>query len=121
MHDRREHPRADVGTSAVVLARHNGGVVVSIESLSISGARLAGQLTVDTGEIVQILFEVDGHPIEVDGEVLRVESRDLYRDQISVRFGELTTATRTLITQLVRKTLDRQHANTLSRARERLA
>jgi hypothetical protein len=109
MDERRDHVRAEVSASAIVLTRHNRGVAVTIDSLSISGARLAGPLTVDRGEVLSILFEIDGHPIEVSGEVIRVESRDLLFDHFSVRFGALSPEARTLIGHLVRDTLDRRH------------
>lgn len=43
---------------------------MTIESLSISGARLSGSGTFGMGERVQVLFEVDGAPIDVTAEVV---------------------------------------------------
>lgn len=105
--DRREHPRADIQASAIVLVRHNDGVAAWIESISTGGARLAGTLTLDPGEHVQILFEIEGHPLEVTGEVIRVEARDLLHDHFAVRFIDLTEESLELIRRVVRRTLER--------------
>jgi len=48
-----------------VLARHNPGVTFSIENISVNGCSLVGPLTLSVGDRVQILFEVDGSPIDV--------------------------------------------------------
>lgn len=72
-----------------------------IDSLSVGGARLSGSGTFDTGERVQILFEVDGAPIDVSAEVVRVEHQDILIDRIAVRFDELTTEEHNAIERLV--------------------
>lgn len=100
--DRRHDPRIVVATQAVVLARHNDGVALTIDSLSVGGARLVGHLTLDRGERVQILFEVAGQPVEVHGEVIRVEKQDMMTDRIAVKFVEVESRARRLITRLVR-------------------
>ena len=105
--DRREHPRADIHASAVVLVRHNDGVSSKIESLSMGGALMVGPLTLDPGERIQILFEIDGHPIEVIAEVIRVEVRELLHDHFAVRFIDLTSESRELIYRVVVRTLER--------------
>jgi hypothetical protein len=104
--ERREHPRADICTTAIVLARHNAGVSFTIESISLGGARLAGPLTLASGERIQLLFEIDGRPIEVFGDVIRVDRQDINTDHIAVKFVELTAETRELIRDLVRRTLE---------------
>ena len=94
-----------MSTTAVVLARSNDGVPFRIESLSIGGARLAGPLTLNNDEPVQILFELDGHPLDVRGEVIRVVDRTLDRDIVLVRFVDLADHARELIREMVRRTL----------------
>jgi len=90
-----------------VLARHNVGVAVTLESVSIGGARFVGPLSLETAEEIQILFEIDGHLFEVRAEVVRIESRDMVRDRVAVRFVELTPEARELLHGLVEQTLDR--------------
>lgn len=105
--DRRLHPRVDAGaTSALVLARHNPGVTCSIESISVGGARLVGPLTLAVGEWIQILFELDGTPFDVEGEVVRVVHRDITTDHIAVAFKNLSESSRASIHQLVVRALD---------------
>jgi hypothetical protein len=116
MEDRRRHPRANVCASAVVLARHNRGIMMSVDRLSISGASLAGPLSVDRGEHVQIMFEIDGHPIELTGLVIRVEARGLMADQVAVEFVDVPEPARALIDGLVTRTLERE-GNELARTR----
>lgn len=106
--ERRAHPRATVSTAAVVLARHNAGAPMTIESVSTSGARLVGPVTVDVGERVEILFEVNGHPMEVSGEVVRVEVKDLTTDCIAVRFVDVAVETRAKLRELVQQALEEQ-------------
>jgi hypothetical protein len=103
--DRRQAPRVEVSTSAIVLARHNNGVAFVIESMSTSGARLAGPLTLGVGERVQILFEIDGHPIDVCAEVVRVEKFDMMTDRVAVTFRDVDAETQKRIVQLVQQTL----------------
>src|SRR5258705_3238528 len=98
--ERRSAPRVDVCTTAVVLARHNDGIAFTIESLSISGARMVGPLTLDRGERVTIMFEAAGHPIEVRGEVVRVERQTISDDRVAIRLVELSDETRDAIRRL---------------------
>jgi hypothetical protein len=106
--ERRVNPRAEISATAVVLARHNSGVAFTIETISIGGAGLVGPLTLSQGERIQILFELDGHPIDVHGEVLKIVSRTFETDRIMVRFVDLAPATRELIRALVLRRLERE-------------
>jgi hypothetical protein len=103
--DRRADARAEIDTVAVVLARHNAGVQMTIESLSVTGARLAGPSTFDVGERIQILFEIEGTPLDVAGEVVRVEHQDMVNDRIAVRFVDVEDTDVALIRRLVKQTL----------------
>jgi c-di-GMP-binding flagellar brake protein YcgR len=104
--DRRRHPRAaDLGIAAVVLVRHNPGVTLSIENLSIGGAMLVGELTLSAGELLQILFEVDGSPVEVAAEVVRVDRLDMTHDRIAVRFLGLDDVVSERIQRLICKVI----------------
>ncbi len=103
--DRRQSPRATVSTSAVVLARHNNGVTFAIENISTTGARLAGPLTLGVGERIQILFEIDGHPVDVKAEVMRVDKYDMMTDRVAVSFRDVDPETQQRITRLVQQAL----------------
>ncbi len=94
--------------TAMVLARHNAGIAFVIESLSVSGARLVGPLTLGMGERVQILFEIDERPVDVNAEVVRVTKQDLMTDSIAVRFVELSSDARESIRGLVLRTLEHE-------------
>ena len=106
MDERRGDKRIEVAMVAVVLARHNAATSMTIESLSLSGARLAGPGTFESNEHVHILFEIAGGPVEVLGEVVRVEHRDMTTDAIAVRFISLDDDHREAIGELVRRGLD---------------
>lgn len=110
--ERREHPRINVAASAMLLVRHNPGVAFSIESISVSGARLVGPLTLEVGERVQLLFELEGVPIDVEGEVVRVERPDIMTDRVAVAFRNLSATTRALIYELVQRSLDFENDST---------
>ena len=109
--DRREHRRVAAETTATVLARHNQGVPLMIASISLGGARLVGEITVAIGERVQILFEVDLQPLEVEAEVVRVEMVDMATDHIAVRFVACDEAAKRLIRGLVERSLDEDTAS----------
>jgi hypothetical protein len=104
--ERRQYPRAAAATTAIVLARHNAAVSLTIASISLGGARLEGNITVAMGERVQILFDVEGHPVDVSGEVVRVEMIDMATDHIAVRFVDVELDTKELIRQLVERSFD---------------
>ena len=104
--DRRGDSRVDHLKPAVVLARHNNGMAFVIENISLGGARLVGELTLEVGECVQILFELDGRPVEVDAEVVRVDRQDVFRDRIAVAFTNLSAPHRDAIRRLVQTALD---------------
>ena len=105
--ERRQHPRVDASlASAVILARHNPGVAFSIESISAGGARLVGPLTLEVGERIQILFELEGVPIDVEANVVRVDRQDFVTDHIAVSFKNLSDEARGVIYELVERALD---------------
>ena len=85
----------------MVLVRYNAGVALTIENVSTDGARLVGPLAVDLGERVHILFEVDGRPIDVAGEVIRTDLRDMVTDRVSVKFVDVDDETTELLRQFV--------------------
>jgi PilZ domain len=104
--ERRQYRRAPAATTAVVLARHNDAVALTIASISLGGARLEGSITVAMGERLQILFDVEGHPVDVRAEVVRVQMIDMAIDHIAVRFVDVTAQAKELIRQMVERSLD---------------
>src|SRR5215469_8461630 len=92
---RRTRSRSDRGVTALVLARHNDGIEVAIEDVSIGGAKLSGPVTLDVGERIQIVFTTNARP--VTAEVVRVESRDMTNDCAVVRFAARGDETRAAI------------------------
>lgn len=105
MDERREHARGDFTASATILARHNAGVAFSTESISVGGVRLLGPLTLEAGEHVQLLFELEGTPVDLEGVVVRSERHDVINDLVAISFKNLPDAARELIQQLVSRLL----------------
>ena len=89
-----------------MLARHNAAVSLTIVSISLGGARLEGEISVGVGERIQILFEIDGQPIDVHGEVVRVEMLDMATDHIAVRFLDPSPDARGSIREMVERAVD---------------
>lgn len=107
--ERRRDPRAgDLVIQATVLARHNPGVTFSIENISVGGCSMVGPITLFVGDRVQILFEVDGSPIDVSAEVIRAEHLDILNDRIAVKFVDVQPPTRELIQRLVTDAIERE-------------
>jgi hypothetical protein len=104
--ERRRYPRAVVSTAAVVLARANDGVRFTIESISIGGARIRGPLTLSANERLQILFEVDDHPVDVRAQVICVVERTFERDVVLVRFIDVADDARARIREMVRRAIE---------------
>lgn len=101
MNIRRTRSGREGGATALVLARHNDGIEVEVEDVSIGGAKLTGPFTLDVGERIQIVFHSNAHP--VTAEVVRVESRDMTTDCAVVRFAARGDDTR----ESIRLAIDR--------------
>ena len=83
-------------------------VPFTIENISVSGAKLEGPLSLKKGEHIVILFEAEGHSVQLTAEVMRVETPDLMTDQIAARFIDPSPDDREVIQHLVNKLLDEQ-------------
>lgn len=83
-------------------------VPFTIENISVSGAKLEGPLSLKKGEHIVILFEAEGHSVQLTAEVMRVETPDLMTDQIAARFIDPSPDDREVIQHLVKKLLDEQ-------------
>lgn len=81
----RSGRRAVVRLPAVVIVR-NRRVDFTIDNISSSGARLAGPLTLELGQRIEVSFVVDARAVVLAAEIVRVHTPDLVSDQIAVRF-----------------------------------
>ena len=61
---------------------------VVIDRLSTDRARMTGSLTLALGQRIEIGLTLDAAALAVTGEVVRVHTKDLLTDQITVRFVE---------------------------------
>jgi PilZ domain len=66
-------------------------IAFTIDELSITGARLTGQLPLEVGQRVRLVLDCAPGE-EIVAEVVRVHSADLVTDQAAVRFVELPPA-----------------------------
>lgn len=87
--------------SAILLVRHNSGVPCTIESISLGGMRLVGPLTLSVGEKVQVLLDLDGTPLDIEGEAIHVVRHDVTTDRAAIAFRNLSASTRLVIRELV--------------------
>jgi len=85
--NRRSSSRAEVQLPASVEAGRRR-VAFMIENLSVGGARLSGSLPLTLGEHIVISFVLDGVPLVVTAEVVRIHTEDLLTDQVAVEFVE---------------------------------
>jgi hypothetical protein len=104
--EQRRSPRITTCTRATVTAGKRRSVKFTIDSLSISGARLVGPLALQRGDRIDITLELDNGPVAVAGEVVRVDTPDLMTDQIAVRFVDTSPTSRAAIRELVRQNLE---------------
>ena len=85
--ERRGAPRVRVGAQAFIKGgQHDEAIELVLESISTIGAQLVGPLTLEIGDLVELLFALDAHPIRVSAQVVRVEREDIVMDRIAVRF-----------------------------------
>jgi hypothetical protein len=109
--DRRANQRIGVSMRAVVLARHNLGLAMTVESLSLGGARLCGVGTFEMGELVTVDLELDGQPIQATAEVIRVEHKSFDTDRIAVRFVTMSPPHRDVLRAAIAQVLGIQYAD----------
>lgn len=100
MPEQRQAPRVETALSAVVTVGKRR-VLFRIDDLSTSGARLSGALTLVLHERIGLSIVLEGAPIEVEAEVVRVHTADLVTDQAAVRFIDLPAHCRDALAQFV--------------------
>jgi hypothetical protein len=103
----RAHPRVLTNTRAYVVSgsRHTK---FTIDNLSVGGARLIGTLALRLGQRVHLVLDLDVGLVELDAEVVRVDTPDLLEDQIAVRFVDATPEVKTAIREVVARVLERK-------------
>ncbi len=80
----------------------------TIENISVTGAKMQGPLTLKLKERITIVFFHDQQRIEVQADVVRVDTADLLTDEIAVQFvapGDEVTAK---IAAMIDKALDKE-------------
>ena len=103
----RAHPRVLTNTRAYVVSgsRHTK---FTIDNLSVGGARLIGTLALRLGQRVHLVLDLDVGLVELDAEVVRVDTPDLLEDQIAVRFVDATPEVRDALRDVVSRVLEQQ-------------
>jgi hypothetical protein len=103
----RAHPRVVTNTRAYIVSgsRHTK---FTIDNLSVGGARLIGTLALRLGQRIHVVLDLDIGLVEVDAEVVRVDTPDLLEDQIAIRFVDATPEVRTALREVVARVLERQ-------------
>ena len=89
----------------MVFARHNEPVILTLTSISLGGARLAGVITVAVGERIRILFELEGQQVDLDAEVVRVQMVDMSSEHIAARFIALDSDSTELVRRMVQRSI----------------
>jgi hypothetical protein len=103
-------PRVDAHLKAVVTAGPKRTVPFMIDSMSVTGARLTGPLTLAKGQVLSVTFTAEGRSVTIDVEVVRVDTADLLNDQVAVRFITIPDDAKDAIDEFVRHRLDEEEA-----------
>jgi hypothetical protein len=103
----RVHPRVLTNTRAYVVSgsRHTK---FTIDNLSVGGARLIGTLALRLGQRIHLVLDLDIGLVELDAEVVRVDTPDLIEDQIAVRFVDASAEVKTALLDVVSRVLEKQ-------------
>lgn len=99
-------PRVSPSIVATVSAGKRGPERFTIQNISTSGAKLEGPLALTLRERVTLVFQLGDESVQLQAEVVRVETADLMSDEIAVRFVEMTDVTRDAVRKLVTRVLD---------------
>ena len=113
--------RAPTSIIATVTAGKRAGVQFRIMNLSITGAKLEGPLALRLNDTIRIKLTVDTQPVELDAEVVRVNTADLLTDQIAARFLNPTSDAVATLQRIVHAALYAQTDETKQQQTERLA
>ncbi len=80
---------------ATVAMGKRAPVAFTIENISVTGAKMQGPLTLKLKDRITIVFFAERERIEVQADVVRVDTADLLNDEIAVQFvspGDEVTA-----------------------------
>ena len=103
-------PRVDANLKAVVTAGPKRSVPFTIDSMSVTGARLTGPLALVLGQVMSVTFTASGHSVTIEVEVVRVDTADLLNDQVAVRFIKVPNEAKDAIDDFVRQRLEEEKA-----------
>ena len=93
---------------ATVAMGKRAPVSFTIENISVTGAKMQGPLTLKLKDRITIVFFDDKERIEVQADVVRVDTADLMTDEIAVQFVTPSDDVTAKITALVAKALDKE-------------
>jgi len=83
-------------------------VSFTIENISVTGAKMQGAMTLKLKDRISIVFFDDKERIEVQADVVRVDTADLMNDEIAVQFVAPSDEVTRKIAALVDKALDKE-------------
>jgi hypothetical protein len=93
---------------ATVAIGKRAPVAFTIENISITGAKMQGAMTLKLKDRITIVFFDDKERIEVQADVVRVDTADLLNDEIAVQFVTPSDEVTSKIAALVDKALDKE-------------
>ncbi len=100
LEERRAAPRVATTLAATVTAGKRT-IDFTVENLSVTGARLVGQMPMTVGQRLRVTFSLDGVSVDVHADVVRVQSPNLLTDRAAVRFVDVCARSRAAIAALV--------------------
>jgi hypothetical protein len=103
-------PRVDANLKAIVTAGPKRSVPFTIDSMSVTGARLTGPLALVLGQVLSVTFTASGRSVTIEVEVVRVDTADLLNDQVAVRFIKVPEDASGAIHDFVRQRLEEEEA-----------
>jgi hypothetical protein len=83
-------------------------VAFTIENISVTGAKMQGPLTLRLQDRITIVFFDDKDRIEIQADVVRVDTADLLTDEIAVAFVTPSDEVTARIAALIGKALDKE-------------
>jgi len=93
---------------ATVAIGKRAPVTFTIENISITGAKMQGAMTLKLKDRISIVFFDDKERIEVQADVVRVDTADLLNDEIAVHFVAPGDEVTSKIAALIDKALDKE-------------
>lgn len=102
--DRRSAPRIATSLAASVTAGRRT-IALTVENLSVTGARLVGPMPMTVGQRLRITFALEGVSVDVLADVVRVQTPNLLTDRVAVHFVDMCARSRAAIAALVARAL----------------